>query len=126
MVNYILKLLKTFTVADYNLNMECFEKSIIETPIEGRLIESTKNVKKEIEKYVKFEENLTLLENLSKSKQKLEPNEVLSATCEKYKRKLNEFGTVFNDLLETVRAQTLESLYNYEGTRIRNKFVENS
>lgn len=53
-VNYILKLLKTFTVADYNLNMECFEKSIIETSIEGRVIESTKNVKKEIEKYVKF------------------------------------------------------------------------
>lgn len=43
--------MRTFTVADYNLNMECFQKSIIETEVEARVLQESKKVKVELQKY---------------------------------------------------------------------------
>jgi hypothetical protein len=46
-------------------------------------------------------------------------------TCEKLKQHLAEFQTNEAEVIENVRSQALESLYNYEGTRIKNNLDSN-
>lgn len=58
LLNYLIKLLNTLSVSDYNLNIECFQESIVLTEIEPRAIESQKNVKKELNKFKIFQESI--------------------------------------------------------------------
>ena len=91
--------MRTFTVADYNLNIECFRKSIVETEVAHRVLQIGRNVKREIGKYERFDQLLETLQGVSKAKQKAMPNEVLSATAARLKQKLTDFENTENHVV---------------------------
>ena len=57
----------------------------------------------------------------SSGKTNIDPQELLRSTCERVRTILNEYDTPVNELIETIRMKILNSLYNFQGTRILNQ-----
>lgn len=80
-LNFVLKLFQTVSVSDYNLNIECFDKTIIKTEIDPRMVEESEKVKKEITKFEKFKGLLEGLLEYSERCSKVKVNELIIRIC---------------------------------------------
>lgn len=89
--NYLNKLIDTFSVADYNLNIECFKENIILTEIDPRAIETKKQVKKEVEKFKLFKASIEAMQAVSEAKKNSTFTEVVSQACVKIRDALSEY-----------------------------------
>ena len=77
-----------------------------------------------INKFKKFKECIDNLYQCSSGKTNIDYKEILRSTCERVRTVLNEYDTPVNDLIETVRMKILNSLYNFQGTRIMNQIEQ--